>query len=254
MTKVGAVYCTYEDAGGFLKESVERIYPCVQKILFLVNTKPWNGDKDDEAAARTFQTILSIPDPDNKVRIESMFWPNEETQRNAGTAFLRREGVEWHLIIDDDEMYNTAELTAGFDQLEKTEHACLLIRHQIYWKNRDTIIDMDPFSLPALIRTDEGLVRFNQARSVMVYGGRTWSDLPQDLVVCHHMSFVRSDTAMWRKISTFSHAGEIPESWYHDKWVAWKDGMENIHPTNPASFRKAVPASTSRFVLSTLGV
>jgi len=36
---LGAVYCAY-NACSFLTESVQRIYPVVDKIIFLVNFKP----------------------------------------------------------------------------------------------------------------------------------------------------------------------------------------------------------------------
>ena len=105
MATVGAVYCVY-DACELLKESVERIYPLVDKVLFLLNFKPWCGDTIDSAPQDTYKWILSFSDPDDKFEIVSQFWADEKDQRNAGLHILKNQDIDWCLIIDDDEFYN----------------------------------------------------------------------------------------------------------------------------------------------------
>jgi len=248
MKSVGAVYCVYDDSG-FLAESVKRVYPLMDKILFLVNFKPWCGDPDPSAVSRTINTITSMPDPDNKIEIISKYWATEADQRNFGTKTLRQAGLAWHAIIDDDEMFNRSELEWLLNAIDINQHACYLINHQIYWKSRDLVMDMDPFALNGVISTIENLCQFHLNRMVMVYNGKTWTSFPGDKVTCHHMSYVRSDEKMLRKIQTFSHANELVPNWYEEKWLKWTPEMTALHPMNPAGFRKVISIDVAPYKL-----
>jgi hypothetical protein len=60
--------------------------------------------------------------------------------------------------------------------------------------------------------------------------------------MCHHMSYARSDDALLRKITSFSHADEIVPGWYERVWLAWdaRPELEELHPTHPPAYRRAV--------------
>ena len=76
MSKIGAVYCVYEDSG-FLTESIQRIYPLMDKILILVGFAPWNGKATHSISLKTHETILKIPEPNNKIEVLSKRWLTE---------------------------------------------------------------------------------------------------------------------------------------------------------------------------------
>ena len=248
MKNTGAVYCVYDDSG-FLAESVQRIYPLMDRIVFLVNFKPWQGEPNPAAYTRTMDIITALPDPDHKIEILSRFWATEAIQRNYGTWFLRQSGLEWCLIIDDDELYNVKQLEWAINSVDLSQHACYLFAHQIYWKRRDLVVDMDSFAVPCIISTEENLVQFNENRMVIVYKGKTWTAVPRENIICHHMSFVRTDEQMLRKINTFSHAHQVVPSWYEEKWLKWTTDMTDLHPTGPSGFRKVISADTAAYKL-----
>jgi hypothetical protein len=226
---VGAVYCTYEDSG-FLAESVARIYPLMKCILFLLNRKMWRGGEYPDILTETFRTIITLPDPDKKLVVVWGAWDHENEQRNFGLKYLRQEGVEWCLVVDDDELYNRAQLEFVFEhRMIQEAQAAYLFNIQTYWKRRDLMVDMSMWAVPCLVSTKEGKIRFNENRMVVVYCD-TWNALPPDDVVCHHMSYVRTDEKMLRKLQGFSHSSDGLIKWYEDVWLKWKEGEEIIGP------------------------
>ena len=252
MATVGAVYCVY-DACSLLDESVGRIYPLVDKILFLMNFKPWCGDPVEGALSRTYRMIRQMPDPDNKIEIVSQYWVDEKDQRNAGLKILADQGIAWCLIIDDDEFYNRAELGFFFTHLNSAAHVAYLFYHQIYWKDRETVIEglfgAFTFYQPPCIARTNGLVKFNENRMIVVNSGYTWFNVSADSIVCHHLSYIRSHEDMLKKISAFSHANECVEDWFTQKWVNWNKDMTDLHPVTPTSFKRTRSALDSPYKL-----
>jgi len=246
---VGAAYCVYEDSG-FLAESIARIYPFMMAILILVNHKPWQGDAIPGAFQVTSDAVARIPDPENKINLVWGHWKDEAEQRNCSLKHMRLLECQFMFIIDDDEMYNRAELDTFIEKIIPMGQPAYLFWHQMYWKNRDTVIKGCDCAMPAMVSTEEGKVRFNEARAILVAG--TWITCDSSLIVCHHFSYVRSDEKMLRKIRSFSHASSIIGNWYEDVWLKWVPGNENLHPTRPEGFPGTIPEAQAAHHLEKL--
>jgi len=243
MNKIGAQYCVYEDSG-FLSESVHRIYPLMDKIVFLIGLEPWKGEGTRALPAETLKLIASLPDPDKKFVISSRYWVTEAEERNDGLAMLHALGCDWCLIVDDDEMFNRKELYAVKDIISREKKStAFLLSQVIYWKDRETAIENPTLALPAIASTAPGEIFFNEGRCYMVGSGR-WTVFPHEVIMCHHLSYVRSEEKMRRKLSAFSHAAETKADWMDRVWMRWTWQMENLHPNPkaPETFRRAVPA------------
>ena len=250
---LGAAYCVY-NACSFLPESVQRIYPVVDKVIFLVNFNPWFGGPFQDAVKNTLSMIFEIPDPEKKFEITIEYWVNEAEQRNAGLRILKDKKISWCFIVDDDELYSRCELESVKHMLDTyAVHAAYLIYHQIYWKNRDTIIEGEEGilfgSFPTFARTD-GTVNFNENRMILVNKDHTWYSLFADVIVCHHMSYIRSDEEMRRKIQSFSHADDVIPDWYERVWLG--DVITNLHPSVGPRFKRTLPASNSKYQLKVI--
>jgi len=254
MQKVAAVYCVYENSG-FLAESVRRVYPLMDKILFLLNFKPWNGEGDYKIVEQTYSDILKMYDPHHKIEVVSGYWKSEAEQRNFGLKRCREQGIQWNFIIDDDEMYNYADLKNQLhERVFKQDFSVYLSPHQVYWKDTKHCISNTVAALPSFASTEQDLLYFNEARAIITRG-KWYTFFPQDLI-CHHYSYVRSDESMLRKIRTFSHADPSMESWYKDVWLKWNEEMENLHPnqSNTASFKKAISIDKSNYQLESCDI
>ena len=141
-------------------------------------------------------------------------------------------------------MYNYEDLKWAFQRaLEMPDVACHLVLSQVYWKDRDHAIDITKnVSFPFIVKA-QGESYFHENRSVTVLTnkGYRWASFPENRVLCHHFSYVRSDEHMLRKIRTFSHAPDVTSDWYSNKWLYWNEGVEDLHPNveNPGSFKRA---------------
>lgn len=254
MKTFGAQYVVYEDSG-FLAESVERIYPLMDRIVFLVGWKPWNGAADPDIPRATLSAILGIPDPDGKFIVKADVWRSEKDQRNEALGILRRAGCEWCMIVDDDELFNRKDVDAAKRFISEGRHrmTAYLAAQAVYWKDVRTVISGLTMSLPLFAHTGEGEVEFNEGRCYTVRSG-FWHCFPPEVILCHHMSYVRDDGQMRRKLASFTHADPRLEKWYREVWLKWEPGMENLHPNPdaPQTFRKAVPAELSPWRLEPL--
>lgn len=254
MKTFGAQYVVHEDSG-FLSESVRRIYPVMDRIAFLVGWEPWKGAADPALPRETLRTILGIPDPERKFIISAKVWKDEKDQRNEGLAVLRGAGCEWCMIVDDDEFFNRRDVTAAKEFISRDGHGitAYLAPQVVYWKDRGTVIQDLTASLPLFAHTGPGEVAFTVGRCYTVRSG-LWRCLPPDLILCHHMSYVRDDGRMRRKLAAFTHADGRLGEWFEEVWLKWHPDMENLHPNPdaPQSFRKAVPASATPWRLEPL--
>lgn len=251
MGKFAAVYCVYENSG-FLAESVRRVYPLMDKILFLLNFQPWNGKGNDKLLLRTYQDILEMFDPYGKFEVVSGYWKTETEQRNYGLQRLRDRGIEWCGIIDDDELYNYTELGSQIHRMKNgsKDVGVYLAPQKIYWKERKYAISNLIDAMPTFCRTDRQ-VNFCESRAVNVNWG-SWYTFQPDELVCHHFSYVRDDEMMKRKIGSFSHARDFTDNrWFNEVWMKWSPEMLNLHPNNDAtdSFKQAVPVEQTPYPL-----
>lgn len=249
MSKVAAVYCVYEDSG-FLAESVRRVYPLVDKIIFMLNFRPWNGEGSNHHIELTYRTILEMFDPNRKIEVISGYWTSEAEQRNYSLKICRDRGIDWNFIIDDDELYNYDQLRSAMDQVKHGEYWVYLSPQQVYWKNRSLCIANVVDALPSFTLAHEGKTFFNYARALTVNGGNWYTFQPHELIN-HHMSYVRDDEKMLRKIKSFSHADPAIIDWYKNTWIKWKPESQNLHPNkdNPGSFSRAIDAQFSLYRL-----
>ena len=234
--KIAAVCCIYDDVD-WLRPTVASVYDAVDAYLFFVNTQPWAGLPTNNTT--TLEALRTLPDPQGKIRIVRDTWADEVAQRNFTLAYSQQLGFECSMVVDADEVYHT-------DQLHKIMHLvaehpeidCWHMRWFTYWKSPHYRIDpIEPYDPPVFIRHGAG--GYVQTRN---FQGRSHHLVPPELGLCHHLSYARTDEQIRRKISMFSHAHQILPGWFDTVWKAWDDNhaLENLHPVNPPSFRRAI--------------
>lgn len=249
MTNVGAQYCVYEDSGS-LVDSIKRIYPLMDSILILLNYDPWCGVGNIQSSFETYKKVKEIPDPDNKILLISQHWKTEAIQRNFGKKVLHQMGIKWTMIIDDDELYNYDELEYAIKYLETTTSGVVLVHHQVYWKSLDYCIANLSHSMPTFVLSDNSKAWFQYNRNALVDG--TWVTLDPNRIVNHHLSYVRTNEQLLRKIETFSHSDYSNwKVWFENIWLKWTLDMVDLHPnpSDPKSFSKAIEAKKSKYRL-----
>lgn len=115
--------------------------------------------------------------------------------------------------------------------------------------------------MPTFMLSDTNKVYFDYCRNIKVVNG-TWDSFQPEMIVNHHMSYVRTNQQLIRKINTFSHGEEqrkdgkntkeIWNEWYNNIWLKWTPEMENLHvnPDHTGSFSKTIDSKKSKYLLS----
>lgn len=221
--KIGILTVAYREER-FIKDCI-RQFRGVGKHLCLISDTPWHGEKEP------MDKTPEIAENEGAEVIISD-WVSEAKQRNWGVERLK--DYDWILIVDADERYDKTSIDNLLKFLEEAELPAYGIgRLKTYWKTTDYVID--PEESGGLIVAIRPTVRFTDKRCI----DSQWDFLPKNIIM-HHYSYVRTDNEIKRKLSTFEHACEIIPNWYNNIWLKWTPEMENLHPVNPSSFRKAV--------------
>jgi glycosyltransferase involved in cell wall biosynthesis len=234
--RFAAVCCIYDD-DSWLAPTIESVYEACDSIWFLIGERPWNGPATDQAPL--IARIGALPDPAGKIRIVRGDWTDEHTQRNDGLRLLAEAGIDYCLVLDADEIYDPAEIQRAMAVArENPQIDCWNVSWFTYWKSFRYRVDPPEAFTPAImVRVGTGT--FVEAR---VYRTGRTATFPREVVMCHHMSYARTDEQIVRKISTFSHAKEIVAGWYENIWRRWDADptVENVHPCWPAAYRRIV--------------
>lgn len=233
---IGAVYVIYEESG-WLSASFRSVYPAVDYVLFLVGDRPWHGT--DSATPVDPAAVALLPDPDGKVEILRGAWATEVEQRNFGMAVLTLRGLDYCLIVDDDEVYDTEQLRGmAAYAAARPGVGCWHLNYITYWKSaRYRIHPIEPYHPPVLLKVGSG--GFVEYRNPATPAHEL---IPPEVALCHHLSYARSDERMLRKITTFSHAPQVMPGWYDRVWLGWDRcrTMTGLHPVDPPLFGSAV--------------
>ena len=234
--RFGAVYVVYDDVR-WLPFSYNSIYSECDRILFLIAYQPWNGPK--RGTDQTIELIKSLSDPDKKMELVRGDWCSETEQRNAGLELLRKQEIEYCLVVDADEIYDTVQLRRMMIFATCVQEVdCWHIQMVTYWKSPQYRIDpAEKFQPVVLLRV--GSTQFIEHRNV---AGSRHAAVPPHVAVMHHMSYARSDEEVLNKIQSFSHAAEVVPDWYERVWRGWDRDpyMNNLNPAYPTAYKRAV--------------
>lgn len=231
---ISACICVYHEPIALLDACLRQFPDWVEKILVLVSEEPWHGVRED-GAHETMRFLVSHPDP--RIEVRRLNWRTEQEQRNWGMG--RLADSDWVLIFDADE-FLTPEDWAYFHTLLREvspSSSCLVADSMLtYWKDMDHVWEPPDFHKPIIAANPRKAVFFDK-RCI------TEQMMFQAKVTLHHLSWVKTDEEVARKIKTWMHAKDFDtERWYRDIWLKWTPEMkENIRPYGFEGQTQAVP-------------
>jgi glycosyltransferase involved in cell wall biosynthesis len=241
--KFGAIYCVYEHHA-YLEISAVPLQKYLDHTVFLVSDVPWYGRPADTSSA--IEKIKKLCSQHPAIELITGHWVTEAEQRNYGLEYLFKKGIDYAFIIDGDEIYHERE----FERIREfiighQQYDVFHIENNTYWKDFYRIDPRESF-LPA-VAVKTGKFKFTKGREGITESQFSdtnqrynWIQIPGNIARCYHLSYVRSDEELKRKIDTFSHAPEIICGWYENVWLRWTPEMENIHPVDPPQYKKAI--------------
>lgn len=255
--KFGAVYCLYDDYE-YLEISLESVSKKLDKILFLVSDVPWNGKISSNSA--TIRKIESLCKSNSNFELVQGHWTSEVDQRNFGLKKLFLEDIDYCFIIDSDEIYHDFQ----FENIKKfvlanPTIAAFHLEWNTYWKKKYYVIAPRESYTPVIvvkidsfkfISVRQGVTSIQRSGDYVFetkqvkYNGLL---IPQNVSICYHLSYARSDENIKRKLETSSHANEFKKDWFENVWLKWKPEDRNLHPVTPEQYSKAIPENFLTF-------
>lgn len=168
-------------------------------------------------------------------------WASEAETRNHGQDMMA--DCDYVFTLDADEIMSTAALDVIKKQCAASSPRVVCARFYTYWKTPEYAISPpEAWAMPVALRKD---VRYMPGFSRVTEKGEVLSG---NQFLVHHLSYVRTDAEMKEKLATFSHSVEVVPHWYDRVWKAWDDDhyLENLHPTHPTAYARAVKAPNAR--------
>lgn len=196
---------------------IEQYQGIADRIVVTVSRDPWCGEHTHDDTAERALTTGEI--------VIHKSWGSERDQRNDAMDIMR--DMDYVIASHCDTWFTRNDLLKLKNKnLEKLHYNCNVYT---YWKDYDTVI-YPHLSLPTiLVRSDAQFIHSLNIENEQV-------DPPILDITCHHVSWVKSDEEVLKKIQSYTHAGEIQPTWYTDVWKGWRPDMKDFGPTTPHDF------------------
>jgi glycosyltransferase involved in cell wall biosynthesis len=171
-----------------------------------------------------------------------VFWCDdtvEHIRRNKAKEQIDRDYI---FIVDSDEIWDPEDLKK-LKILTKKEPVveCWSCDVHNYWKSEDyRISPVESYKAQVLIKK---VCSFVECRTTDA------SIVVKAPVTMHHMNYCRSVETIKRKIAFYRNPSvnrlhPVIDGWFENVWLKWTpelaDVMENLHPTHPEAWKKAV--------------
>ncbi len=225
----------------YLGYCLSAIYPHVDLIEVMQSDRPFTAYNpmsrhEFMTPDKTLEILQAFPDTHRKMHITVGEWADEESMRKEATDNLRRRGASICLIIDADEFWPDGLLESCIAYMHQNleQGQVAWSRYKTLFKRVDRLVDFPGARLPIAFECHSEL-RFIDRR--VPAGDRI--DLPQEFYYWH-LGYVLSDERMYEKIHTFSHAHEVPSSWYQDKWIQFSDDTTDLCRKDPKRWPRTV--------------
>ncbi len=228
----GAKLCValiLHDDAYYLAEAIKS-FAGAGPVFAFVSRVPWNSTEGEwEAAA------LAAREAGAEVVVGD--WPSELEHRQAARKHLLSLSFSHALIPDGDEIIEPGLLRTLVELAHGDLADQVAVHWDTYWHSPEYVIRPREGFTPTI------LVNLKVCEPVglrNVSGGRRLL-LGPEYGLIHHLSYAGPEARILRKISTWSHAGELVPDWFERVWNGWQTdkSLRDIHPTHPRAYHMA---------------
>ena len=229
MARFAAVVCVYDD-DSWLAPAIESVYAACEVIWFLVerHAVEWRAHRSDRTRRADSRAAGSRRQDSRGTRTMA----GRSHERNEGLRLVAEAGIEYCFVLDADEIYDSAQLSAAMDIVRRHPQIdCWRLSCLTYWKScRYRVEPPEALAAPVFIRVGSG--RFIENRN---FEAARQMRFAPETIVFHHMSYARTDEQILRKIKTWGHARDVVPDWYENVWRKWDDdhSLQNLNPCWP---------------------
>ncbi|MDX2227559.1 MAG: glycosyltransferase family A protein [Verrucomicrobiae bacterium] len=240
--KLAAIMLVFKEQH-FLKASLEAVYPHVD-ALCCATMYDRNLKGSPVAPDHSLETLLAIPDPQNKLRLVlqrdvSARPGSDAAARLRNAAMDLAPEADYFLIIDSDEIWTAETLQKAWAEVQRTRHAGYRISSHTYFKTWNHRVVEPGEGYRPFVFLRKGFL-FDEDRQIDWKGparlreylrtGRKPKTVyfPQDWRM-HHGSCVGGDDRILTKLKNYSHADLIDPTWFDRIWKNFSPDIKNFH-------------------------
>lgn len=186
---------------------------------------------------------------DLSVSLRVVVAATDHDHRNAALALVRAQFQEYDRVwvVDSDEAFTDKDFADLKAIVESTDGSAWFVARHAYWKSLEwriepteggpTVVCINPRYVPGFQWSRNPFI---PSYTPSVPAVHVPSPVFVKDIFQHHLTAVRSDEEMAAKISSFVHGPEIGGDWFENVWKGWTPEMENLHPTHPPAWKRAV--------------
>lgn len=210
--RLAANTLAYNDEG-IIAGTLRCLAPYVERHIVLISEEPYFGEPSPPDNTEAIANALGA-------QVVKGTWPLDHHQRNVGVQLC--QDVDWIITFDSDEMMTRDELDAFIKFLGETPMPAVAVKPEVYWKTTDFRLRPKPDYTPILAVRPE--VAFTYIRNINSPYALWEGDM-------HHVSWC-APKDIYKKVIHYAHATDFNgHSWYHEKYVPWKEGETAKLPT-----------------------
>jgi len=238
-----ALHVLAYDVNRYIGPMLQNAAPWVDKIYLAYPSRPF-GYISSSREQRTNPTQLEDIDLSglgDKVEILKGDWEFEEQTRNECLERAKREGYDWLIIQDADELYEDSSWESLIATL-RSQADIELYRTTwfTFWKSGRYVLE---FANRTIKSANVGFAL--RCLPHLHFVARRQSNATKEQTLdfpCFHYGYVKSDQEILEKLTTWSHADEVRNrnTWFRLKWENWNLGTRNLSPTDPTGWHRAI--------------
>lgn len=203
----------------FIKPVINQFEDLADQVVVAVSDKPWHGDVDAD------NTYFLACRAWFKAKVFNGWWATEAEQRNW--CMEKLQDCDYVLICHADTFFKKSDIKKIKKFIQTATGRQYDIPSVMYWKDFDTTIFPNPMLTAMLIRKD---VRFKH--NIIIEDQEV--NAPVVPIVCHHLSWAKTNEEVQTKLATYGHATEIVPNWYEEVWLSNQKTM--LSPTKPSDY------------------
>jgi len=216
--------------------SLKGVYDFCDVIVVVHSDTNWAGVKKSD---NTLAKLRAFEDPAQKLRVTTGSFPIQKEHRTFALEAVRKEKCDYVFIVDGDEIYDPKSLvnTRAFMQAHPEAHL-FHVKFCQMWKTLSYKLIPDR-NIGVIWKLTKDLHFIGNARRIR-YKKDDYIRQVDPEATCYHLTCTCTDAFMKEKITTRGYKNKVVKGWYEEKWLKWYPDMENLHPTRPDIYKKAV--------------
>jgi hypothetical protein len=172
-------------------------------------------------------TLTPMPCPETRIELnniankfDAVWWdcPHyawEGEHRDFAVKVCMQRGADTILVVDADEIWNSDHLSLALGEVEDANIQNNLVYMRHFWRSLKWVCD--DLAAPVRILRPKGTE------------GTRYSEVSGHV---YHMGYAQTPEIIFYKQQIHGHKAEWRDGWFEDKFLAWKPGMGDVHPTN----------------------